>query len=313
LRKERRASMTARETMGPALLPRRRLPALVPYLLISPSIVLLLALIAFPLLFALKNSFYFWNLQMSGSPMGFIGFGNYEMALSGSLFFGALKNTLLLTVFGTGIEFALGLGIALLLEQRLPGLSVVRALLILPTTIAPIVVGFLFRYMYDPGGGLIPWLLKSLSIPLPAQGLLGSGETALAAILFADIWQWTPFFAIVLYAGLLSLPVPVVEAAKLDRASFWAMLLRIKLPLIRRTAMIVVMLRFMQLFNTFDVVLVLTRGGPGASSRTLGYALYQQGLMDFNIGLSSAMTWLMVLIVNALIALFVFFAFEDIN
>jgi multiple sugar transport system permease protein len=305
--------MTALETMGPARSPRRRLPALVPYLLISPSIVLLLALIAFPLLFALKNSFYFWNLQMSANPMGFIGFGNYDMALSGSLFFGALKNTLLLTVLGTGIEFALGLGIALLLEQRLPGLSIVRALLILPTTIAPIVVGFLFRYMYDPGGGLVPWLLKSLNIPLPAQGLLGSGETALGAILFADIWQWTPFFAIVLYAGLLSLPAPVVEAARLDRASFWAMLLRIKLPLIRKTAIIVVMLRFMQLFNTFDVVLVLTRGGPGASSRTLGYALYQQGLMDFNIGLSSAMTWLMVLIVNALIALFVFFAFEDIN
>jgi multiple sugar transport system permease protein len=305
--------MIAVETMAPARVPRRRLPVFVPYLLISPSIVLLLGLIAFPLLFALKSSFYFWNLQMSASPMGFIGFKNYDMALSGSLFFGALANTLLLSVFGTGIEFVLGLFIALVLEHRLPGLSVVRALLILPTTIAPIVVGFLFRYMYDPGGGLIPWLLKSVGIPLPAQGLLGSGETALGAILFADVWQWTPFFAIVLYAGLLSLPAQVIEAARLDRASFWAMLLRIKLPLIRKTAMIVVMLRFMQLFNTFDVVLVLTRGGPGASSRTLGYALYQQGLMDFNIGLSSAMTWLMVLIVNALIALFVFVAFKDIH
>ena len=116
-----------------------------------------------------------------------------------------------------------------------------------------------------------------------------------------------------LYAGLLSLPAEVIEAATLDRASSWAMLLRINLPLIRKTAMIVVMLRFMQLFNTFDLVLVLTRGGPGASSRTLGYALYQQGLMDFNIGLSSAMTWLMVIVVNALIGLFVFFAFKDLE
>jgi multiple sugar transport system permease protein len=305
--------MTASETMASSVAPRRRLPALVPYLLISPSVVLLLALIAFPLLFALKSSFYFWNLQMSADPMGFTGFDNYDMALSGSLFFGALKNTLLLTVSGTALEFVLGLAIALLLARRLPGLSIVRVLLILPTTIAPIVVGFLFRYMYDPGGGLVPWLLRAAGVPLPAQGLLGSHDTALGAILFADVWQWTPFFAIVLYAGLLSLPAEVIEAARLDRASFWAMLLRIKLPLIRKTAMIVVMLRFMQLFNTFDLVLVLTRGGPGTSSRTLGYILYQQGLMDFNIGLSSAMTWLMVVIVNALIGLFVFVAFKDLD
>jgi multiple sugar transport system permease protein len=302
--------MTALSSPPPSVA-RRRLPSFVPYLLISPSVILLLALVAFPLLFALKNSFYFWNLQVSPIPMGFIGFDNYSMAWSGSLFLGALGNTLILTFAGTALEFALGLSIALLLVRRLPGMNIVRALLILPTTIAPIVVGFLFRYMYDPGGGLIPWLLHVFGIPLPPQGLLGSSTTALASILFADLWEWTPFFAIVLYAGLLSVPSQVIEAAQIDRASPWSMLFRIKLPLIRKTATIVVMLRFMQLFNTFDLVLVLTRGGPGSSSRTLGYSLYEQGLMDFNIGLSSAMTWMMVIIVNALIALFVFFAFKD--
>ncbi len=291
----------------------RRLPTFVPWLLISPSIILLVALIAFPLLFALKNSFYFWNLQMSPTPMGFIGWGNYQMALTGSFFFGALYNTLLITVAGTAIEFALGLAIALLLVHKVPGMNVTRALLIMPTTIAPIVVGFLFRYMYDPGGGLIPWLLSSLGVPLPAEGLLGSGTTALWAVLFADIWQWTPFFAIVLYAGLLSIPADVIEAARIDRASPWAMLMRIKIPLIKKTAMIVIMLRFMQLFNTFDLVLVLTKGGPGASTRTLGYSLYQFGLVDFNIGLASAMTWLMVIVVNAIIALLVFFAFKELD
>ena len=291
----------------------RRLPAFVPWLLISPSIILLVALIAFPLLFALKNSFYFWNLQMSPSPMGFIGWGNYQMALEGGFFFGALYNTLLITIVGTAIEFTLGLAIALLLVHKLPGMNVTRALLIMPTTIAPIVVGFLFRYMYDPGGGLIPWLLSSFGIPLPPEGLLGSGTTALWAVLFADIWQWTPFFAIVLYAGLLSIPADIIEAARIDRASPWAMLMRIKIPLIKKTAMIVIMLRFMQLFNTFDLVLVLTKGGPGASTRTLGYSLYQYGLVDFNIGLASAMTWLMVIVVNAIIGLLVFFAFKELD
>nr|WP_245197176.1 sugar ABC transporter permease [Labrys sp. LIt4] len=306
-------AMTIAETSAIPARPKRRVPAFLPYLLISPSIILLLALIAFPLLFALKNSFYFWNLQMSPVPMGYIGGGNYEMAFSNSFFLGALKNTLLLTLVGTAIEFCLGLAIALLLVKKLPGLNLARALLIMPTTIAPIVVGFLFRYMYDPNGGLIPWMLSSAGIPLPAQGLLGSGSTALWAILFADIWQWTPFFAIVLYAGLLSVPPDIIEAARLDKTSPWAMLVRIKLPLIRKTALIVVMLRFMQLFNTFDLVLVLTKGGPGSSTRTLGYSLYQQGLVDFNIGLSSAMTWMMVVIVNAIIGLFVFFAFKDLD
>jgi multiple sugar transport system permease protein len=291
----------------------RRLPPFVPWLLISPSIILLVALIAFPLIFALKSSFYFWNLQMSPTPMGFIGWGNYEMALSGSFFFGALYNTLLITIAGTAIEFVLGLAIALLLVRQVPGMNVTRALLIMPTTIAPIVVGFLFRYMYDPGGGLIPWLLASLGMPLPAEGLLGSSTTALWAIMFADIWQWTPFFAIVLYAGLLSIPRDIIEAARIDKASPWAMLMRIKIPLIKKTAMIVIMLRFMQLFNTFDLVLVLTKGGPGASTRTLGYSLYQYGLVDFNIGLASAMTWLMVIVVNAIIALLVFFAFKELD
>jgi multiple sugar transport system permease protein len=291
----------------------RRLPYYVPWLLISPSIILLVALIAFPLVFALQSSFYFWNLQMSPTPMGFIGWDNYKMALTGSFFLGALYNTLLITIVGTAIEFILGLAIALFLVQKMPGMSATRALLIMPTTIAPIVVGFLFRYMYDPGGGLIPWLLTSLGIPLPAEGLLGSGTTALWAVLFADIWQWTPFFAIVLYAGLLSIPPDIIEAARIDRASPFAMLMKIKIPLIKKTAMIVIMLRFMQLFNTFDLVLVLTKGGPGASTRTLGYSLYQYGLVDFNIGLASAMTWLMVIVVNAVIALLVFFAFKELD
>ncbi|WP_018236241.1 carbohydrate ABC transporter permease [Ensifer sp. BR816] len=282
-----------------------------PYLLIAPSVIMLLALIAYPLLFALKSSFYFWNLQVGPQPLAFVGFDNYVQALNAFDFRAALTNTLILSVLGTAIEFGLGLAIALVLLQALPGMNVVRALLILPTTIAPIVVGFLFRYLYDPGGGLVTWVLQSLALPIPAEGILGSPSTALAAILFVDIWQWTPFFAIVLYASLLAVPDEIIEAARLDRASAWTILMRIKLPLIRRTAIIIVMLRFMQIFNTFDTVLVLTRGGPGTSTRTLGYSLYEQGLVNFNVGLVSAQTWITVLIVNVIVALYVFFAFRN--
>jgi multiple sugar transport system permease protein len=281
------ANLPAVAATGRRSFVRRNLP----YLLIAPSVIMLLALIAY--------------------PQAFVGFDNYVQALNAFDFRDALINTLILSFVGTALEFILGLSIALILLRSLPGMNVVRALLILPTTVAPIVVGFLFRYLYDPSGGLLSWLLTTVGLPVPAQGLLGSPATALAAVLFSDIWQWTPFFAIVLYASLLSVPEEIIEAARLDRASPWTILMRIKLPLIKRTAIIIVMLRFMQLFNTFDTVLVLTRGGPGTSTRTLGYSLYEQGLINFNIGLVSAMTWITVLIVNIIVALYVFFAFRN--
>lgn len=282
-----------------------------PLLLIAPSVILLVMLIAYPLVFALKNSFYFWNLQTSPEPRMFVGLANYKLVLQGPEFWPSLVNTVILSVSGTAIQFALGLCIALVLANRLPGMSISRAILIMPTTIAPIVVGFLFRYMYDPSGGIVTWGLESLGVPVPATGLLGSTSTALLSVLMADVWQWTPFFAIVLYAGLLSVDPSLIEAARLDGASAFTILRRIKLPLIMKTAVIVILLRFMQLFNTFDLVLVLTRGGPGTSSRTLGYTLYQQGLIDFNIGMASATTWLVVIIVNAIVGLYAFFAFRN--
>ncbi len=281
------------------------------WLLIAPSVCLLLLLVAFPLAFSLRNSFYFWNLQMAPRPLGWIGLDNYRAALTQSDFPEALVHTLEIAFVGTAVEFVLGLAIAHLLIVRLPGMNVTRALLIMPTTIAPIVVGFLFRYLYDPQGGLVPWVLQSLHVPLPAAGLLGSSHTALWAVLAGDVWQWTPFCALVLYAGLLGVPEEIYEAARIDGAGAWPTLTRITLPLIRKPASFVVALRLMQIFNLFDLVLVLTRGGPGSSSRTLSYGLYQQGLIDFNIGLSSATTWLIVIIVNVLIALFAVFAFKD--
>jgi len=280
-------------------------------LLVLPSILLLLLLIAFPLLFSLRNSFYLWNLEMGPRPLGFIGFGNYVAALTQSNFLQALANTLEITFVGTGIEFVLGLAIAHLLQVRLRGMGVMRALLIMPTAIAPIVVGFLFRYLYAPQGGLVPWLLQAIFLPLPAAGLLGSRHTALWAILAGEVWQWTPFCAIVLYAGLLGVPKEIYEAARIDGAGAWPILTRITLPLIRKPASFVIAFRLMQIFNLFDLVLVLTRGGPGTSSLTLSYTLYRQGLVEFNIGLSSATTWLIVILVDVLIMGFAAFGFRD--
>jgi multiple sugar transport system permease protein len=282
-----------------------------PYLWILPSIVVLVGLIIYPLLFSLTNSFRLWNLQTSPTPLGFVGIQNYLQVFQTTPFSPALANSLILSFGGTFIEFWFGIGVALLLNSRVKGTALSRALLIMPTTIAPIVAGFLFRYMYYDRGGLITWLLKTVGFPVPLQGLLGSSSTALASIALADIWQWTPFFAIVLYAGLLAIPEDVIEAAIVDGASGIRMFLWITLPSISRTAIIVIMIRFMQLFNMFDLVLVLTRGGPGTASRTLSFNLYQVGLVDYNIGVAAAMTWFIVIIVTILINAYARVAFRN--
>jgi multiple sugar transport system permease protein len=282
-----------------------------PYIFILPSVVLLAALIIYPTLFVISNSFYFWNLQSSPVPLQFVGLKNFELVFTATPFVDSLRNTIVLSVLGTALQFCLGMGIALLMNTGVRGINVVRAVLIMPLTIAPVVTGFLFRYMYYREGGLISWLLLSVGIPLSDRGLLGNESTALMSVLLADIWQWTPFAAILLYAGLISIPDEVMEAARVDGASGWVLFQQVMLPLIKSTAAIFVMLRFMQIFNMFDLVLVLTRGGPGTSSRTLAYNLYQEGLVNYNIGIAAAMTVLIVIVVAVLINLYIRFAFKD--
>ena len=227
--------------------------------MLAPSIIILLALILYPLGFALRNSFWFWNLQTSAVPLYHSGLDNYRMVFQVTPFTEALKNTLLLAGLGTLAQFWLGMGVALLLHTHLRGMGFCRALLIMPTTLAPVVAGFLFRYLLEPKGGLLPWLLEGIGFPAPPQGILGYAGTALFAIGMVDTWQWTPFFAIVLYAGLLSISEEVKEAAQVDGASPWRMFWSITLPLLRPIAAFLVMIRFMQLFNSFDLRLCADR------------------------------------------------------
>ncbi len=281
-----------------------------PYLLLAPSIIILLALILYPLGFALRNSFWFWNLQTSPMPLYHSGLDNYRMVFQVTPFSEALKNTLLLAGIGAFVQFWFGMGIALLLYTHLRGMGLFRALLIMPTTLAPVVAGFLFRYLLEPKGGVLPWLLNGIGFPVPPQGFLGNAGTSLLTIGLVDTWQWTPFFAIVLYAGLLSISEEVLEAALVDGASPLRLFWSISLPLLRPIAAFLVMIRFMQLFNSFDLVYVLTNGGPGTSSRTLSFNLYREGLVNYNIGLTAAMTWLVVIIVTVIINLYLFFIYR---
>jgi multiple sugar transport system permease protein len=278
--------------------------------MLAPSFILLFGLTLYPLLFALRNAFFYWNLQTSPTPQMFVGLDNFKNAFTYTPFMASLRNTLLIAFIGIIIEVTIGLFIALALSAKMPYLTFARALLIMPTTIAPIIVGFMFRYMYWDVTGLIPWLAKTLNIPEPEAGYLGSTATALPAILIADIWQWTPFFAIVLYAAIVSVSSEMIEAARVDGAGGIRIVWSIILPTIKPVVAVIVLLQFMKLFNIFDLVYVLTRGGPGDSTMTLSYSLFQQGLANFNIGVAAAMTIMIVAILNVLVYIYTKFVMK---
>ncbi|MBA7647513.1 Trehalose transport system permease protein SugA [subsurface metagenome] len=280
-----------------------------PYVLVLPSLLFLAFIIVYPLGFSLYYSFQMWNLQISPVPLGPVGFMNYRTAISDPTFVHSLINTLKLSAAATAIQFVFGLSIALLLSENLKGGNVARALLIMPTAMAPMVAGFIFRYLYYPDG-LIPYFLSLVRIPIPKEGILGNASTALWGITLTDVWEWTPFFAIILLAGIKSIPVEIIEAAQVDGASFFATFWHIILPNLRFVALIIIMIRFMQIFNLFDIIYAETMGGPGTSTRTLSYNLYYRGLVEYNIGYSSAIAWIMIIIMVIIINVFLFLSFK---
>lgn len=259
---------------------------------------LLTAVSIYPLIFAVRNSFRFYNLGVGPEPQGSVGFDNYVSALNSETFMQALGQTMLFCMTVTGVELVLGVLLALLLRERLFGTNLARALFIMPVAIAPTVAGLAFRSMYANDTGLIPNLLGIVGIEVPPEGILGSPSTAIFAVMITDIWQWTPFVALIALAAMQGVPEDVVEAARLDGARPAQILWSVTLPLISAALVTVALLRFIQSFNVFDIIYVETRGGPGGSTSTVGIEIFFAGLNNYNIGYASALTMLATIIVG---------------
>jgi len=278
-----------------------------PYkLLIFPSFIFLFVLIVYPLAFSLYYSFQYWNLATSREPLGFIGLGNYLTIFSDPRVGKAIITTFILALFAVLIELGLGLGIAILLDRDFKGIGVFRALFIVPISVAPVVAGLIFRFMFYQGigTGIITYFLNSIGISTPETGVLGDAQTAIIGIAITMIWRWTPFFALTLLAGLQSVPVELIDSAKVDGVSSFQLFRFIKLPYIKKILSIVFIICFMMHFNAYDEIYAETRGGPGDATTTLSYLLYWEGLVYYNIGVSAAMTWLIAIILLVVINIY---------
>lgn len=268
----------------------------VAYLLTLPVAVALFALLLYPLLYA------FWLSFVSIVPRAgttFAGLANYARVFGSDVFRIAFANTALFTVASTALSVALGLSVALAMLQLRRGVRAMVTLVILPLAVMPVVSGLTWGMMLNPSLGVVNGLLKQWGIAGP--GWATAPDLALLTIVLIDVWQWTPFCFLILYAGLQSLPLEPLEAARIDGASAWQRLVLVTLPMLRPIVAITLIFRFMEAFRAFDVIYTVTKGGPGRASETLLLRAFQEAF-SFHNPSTSAVYGIVMLVITILLA-----------
>lgn len=268
----------------------------VPFLFLLPMAIVIIAIVIFPLVSLINNSLYRWNL-LTGIRT-WAGLSNYWMVLSDPLFLKSLLRTLIFTIAVVMVELGLGFLLAIVFNRTIMGQGVIRSLLIAPMLIAPVAVGLIWRFMYEPSIGIINYLLSLGG--LPAVRWISDTSTALIGVGIAEIWQWTPFVFLVFLAGLQGIPRSVVEAATLDGASAGQIMVEMQIPMLRWVILIIALLRFIDIFKMFDLIFVITRGGPGNSTYLIAFYNYVLGFTQFQMGAASATAFIILNIISVL-------------
>jgi len=273
-------------------------------LLLAPAVLYLFAMSVYPTVYSLWLAFHNYVIYRR-DMVSFAGFDNFTDLLDSEVFGQSFRVTVLFSALSVSIEFLLGLAIAVLLDRKMRGANLLRTLLIVPVMISPVGMGLTFRYIFAPTYGLLTYLMHGVGIPTADWTV--STTWALPAVVFVDVWQWTPFVVLILLSGMQSVSVEVVEAAELDGLSEWQKLWRIVMPLIRPVVMVVLLIRLIDSIRVFDLIFVLTRGGPASTTEVLSIFGYITGFTEGDMGSASAIAWVTVVFVNILVAIFLRF------
>lgn len=256
--------------------------------LISPSIIMIAFVFLIPIFYVLYLSLYRYNLLIPGRL--FVGFQNYSHLFTSPDFWNSLKVTFYFTFVAVGVEITLGLLIALLLNQPFKGKAVLRTALVVPWAIPWVVNGIMWKWIYNPSFGALNGLLKQLGLITSYKVWLGKPFLALNMVVIADVWKETPFIAILLLAGLQTIPRTLYEAAEVEGANAVERFWNVTLPLIRPLLFVALTLRTIWALKTFDLIFALTQGGPSEGTSLLNYYIYTTSFSRLNFGYGAAIS-----------------------
>jgi multiple sugar transport system permease protein len=263
--------------------------------LLLPSVLLLALIFGWPLLRAIAQSFTLRNLQ-TGLVSTLGGWSNYQRLLGDGRFAQSFANTLSFTLISVSLELLLGLATALLLHRPFIGRGLLRTVALLPWALPTALIAVTWRWIYNDQYGILNDLLQRLHLISAPVNWLGEPALSLAAAIFADVWKTTPFIAIILLAGLQAIPEELYEAHRLDGASAWQSFRHITLPLLVPQLLIATLFRFAQAFGVFDLIVVLTGGGPAGSTESVALYIYNTLMRYLDFGYGAALVVVTVLL-----------------
>jgi multiple sugar transport system permease protein len=265
------------------------------YVFIWPALLVVLAISIFPLIYSLTTSFMSFRL-MPPTPPRFVGLDNYWSLLQFPRFWNVVLTTSIIAFIAVFLQYVIGFAVALALNSRVPGERLFRVAFLLPMLVAPVAVALIARQIFNPTMGPLNELMGALGFPnLP---YLTETHWALGCIITVEVWQWTPFVTLMLLAGLQTLPDDVYEAAALENASPWQQFWGITFPMMLPISAAVVFIRLIESYKIIDTVFVMTGGGPGISTETLTLFAYQEGFKKFNLGYTSALSFLFLIVIT---------------
>jgi ABC-type sugar transport system permease subunit len=271
--------------------------------MLLPAALAVFGIIVYPVLRTLLISFFRVDSALA-TQTPFVGLHNYGAVLSDPGFWSTAGRTMYFTLVSTALELLLGLGLAALLNVELRGRWLFRAVVVIPWAVPTIVNAAMWKGIFNAQYGALNGVLTQLGLLDDYKAWLGDPVLALNAVVVADVWKTTPLVAFFLLAGLSAIPQDLYEAAKLDRATTWRTFRSITLPLLVPSIAIVLILRTVEAFKVFDIIYGMTRGGPANGTQTIAYYAYTTAFSDQEYGVGSAISYLIVLVILALSAIY---------
>ena len=269
----------------------KRRDALTGLLLVLPALLIILGITLQPILTTFYLSFFNASLSKLTANV-YTGLENYIKLLSDKVFWVTIQRTLYFTIVSVGLELLLGLGIAQLIQSKPPGWKFLRVSLIIPWAIPTIVNGTMWRWIYNADYGALNALLVQLGLIDKYQPWLTKPFVAMNLVILADIWHSMPFIALILQAALATLPIDLDEAAAVDGANAWQRFTKIRLPLLRSAILVALVIRTVEAFRVFDIIYVITAGGPAYGTVTISYLTYLETFSFGHLGRGAALSFL---------------------